>query len=383
MQKANILFCITKLELGGAQKQLLAVIRALDKTTFNVFLFTAKDGLLVEDACRIEQLTIIRSRFLERPLHPAKDLLALLELYRCIKRNKITIVHTHSSKAGIVGRIAARLAKVRVIIHTVHGWSFNAFQPALVRMAYTALERFCGCLTSRIVVCCLADKEKGLLCRIGSEDRYVLIRYGIEYELFGKACSDARQRFGIKGHGPVIGSVACFKPQKAPLDFIEVARLVHERLPDARFVLAGDGVLRPAVEKMIASSGLGDAVVLLGWQQDIPSLLSLFDVFILTSLWEGLPITVLEALASSRPVIATDTGGIREVVKEGVNGFLVRPGDPGALGRQLLRVLTDAGLRKDLSGKARASLAGDYQSSRMVRETHDLYAALVYETEMQ
>ncbi len=127
MPKINILYVITKLELGGAQKQLLSLINGLNKEKYNIFLFTARDGLLLNEAQILAKVTLKKSRFLERPINPLKDVLALIELYNFIKINKIQIVHTHSSKAGILGRIAAKFAKIKVIIHTVHGWSFHDF----------------------------------------------------------------------------------------------------------------------------------------------------------------------------------------------------------------------------------------------------------------
>ncbi|MCX5702766.1 MAG: glycosyltransferase, partial [Candidatus Omnitrophica bacterium] len=124
---------VTKLELGGAQKQLLSLIAHLNKERFHLFLFVAQEGLLLSEALSIKGITIIKSRCLERAINPIKDLLALIEIYWFIKKNNIEVVHTHSSKAGILGRLAARLARIKVIIHTVHGWSFNDCQPALVR----------------------------------------------------------------------------------------------------------------------------------------------------------------------------------------------------------------------------------------------------------
>ena len=129
MHKTNLLYIITKLELGGAQKQLLSLIKGLDKQVYNIFLFTAKDGLLIKEALALDGLILNRSRFLERKINPLKDLLALIEIYGFIKKNRIQIVHTHSSKAGILGRLAAGLAKTKIIIHTVHGWSFHDYQP--------------------------------------------------------------------------------------------------------------------------------------------------------------------------------------------------------------------------------------------------------------
>ncbi len=382
MQKTNILFCITKLELGGAQKQLLHILKALDKDAFNVFLFTAAQGLLVDDACALTHVTVLRSRFLERPINPVKDLCAFIELYRAIKKNKIAIVHTHSSKAGIVGRFAAWCAGVKVIMHTVHGWSFNEFQSPLVQNVYITLERMAGAISQRLIVSCLSDREKGLRYGIGSPERYVLIHYGIEYADFQRARLDAQSRRALEGKGLAVASIACLKPQKAPLDFIKVAKLVHDCLPDVHFFLAGDGILRQAVEEKIASSGLAGTVTLLGWQRDIPAVLSSCDVFVLTSLWEGLPITVLEALASSKPVIATNTGGVSEVIQEGVNGFLTEPGKAEALSERLVRVLTDTALREKLANNALASLSDDFRLQKMISASHDLYSALAYEIQV-
>src|SRR4030042_947679 len=162
MQRINLLYVITELELGGAQKQLLSLINQLNKEKYRPFLLTAREGLLLPQALSIPGITIKKSRWLTRPINPFKDLLALVEIYRFIKRNNIRIVHTHSSKAGILGRLAARLAKTRVIIHTVHGWSFNHHQSILVRFFFVWLERLVARFTDKLIVVSDYDKQKGL-----------------------------------------------------------------------------------------------------------------------------------------------------------------------------------------------------------------------------
>lgn len=186
MRGKKILYVITKLELGGAQKQLLSLIRHLDREHNAIFLFTAKEGLLCNEALSIDRLKVKRSKFLERPIHPLKDLLALYELYAFIKANNIDIVHTHSSKAGILGRVAARLARIRIVVHTLHGWSFNDYQPFFARMLYVYLERFAARFTNKLIVVSYHDREKGLKNYIGKADKYTLIRYGIDYSEFSK-----------------------------------------------------------------------------------------------------------------------------------------------------------------------------------------------------
>jgi glycosyltransferase involved in cell wall biosynthesis len=373
MPKINLLYVITKLELGGAQKHLLDLITHLDKKRYNVFLFTACKGLLIPDALSIEGLTLKCSRFLERPINPLKDVLALIEIYRFIKRNKIDIVHTHSSKAGILGRLAARLAKTRLILHTVHGWSFNNHQSFFCRNFYICLERFCAQFTDKLIVVSRHDKQKGLENHIGDEDRYILIRYGINSLEFNLKDQNIRKELGIDTNDLVVGMVSCLKPQKSPQDFIRLANLTHQVLPNVKFLLVGDGILRKTIEKLIYKFNLKTEVILTGWRQDIPRILSIIDVFVLTSLWEGLPVAVLEAMAASLPVVATHTGGIAELVSEAKTGFLVKPRSITEMAEKISSLLRDGKSRKQIGQNARNSLSSDFSIPNIVKYTDNLY----------
>jgi glycosyltransferase involved in cell wall biosynthesis len=377
MQKINLLYIITKLELGGAQKQLLDLISHLDSKRFNLFLFTARDGLLTEDALRIKDLTLRRSRYLERPINPLKDFLALIEIYKFIKRNKIEIVHTHSSKAGILGRWAARYAWAEIIVHTVHGWPFNNYQLCLWRRIYVWLERVTARFTDKIIVVSNCDLQKGLANHIGVENKYQLIRYGINYAEFNLKDQDIKQELGINHDDLVVGMVSCFKPQKSPQDFIKLALSVREVLPRVKFILTGDGLLRRKIKGLISKFNLEKQVILTGWRRDIPRILSAIDVFVLTSLWEGFPISVLEAMAASLPVVATHTGGIAEIVVEGKTGFLVSPGDVKEMSEKLIILLGDERLRRQISHNAKDSLNSNFSFEYMVKNNENLYEALI------
>jgi len=377
MPPINLLYVITKLELGGAQKQLLALIRNLDKEKFRLFLFTAKDGFLLAEALSINDLTVHKSRWLERPLNPFKDLLALIEICRFIKKNNIEIIHTHSSKAGILGRLAAKLARgngVRKIVHTVHGWSFNEYQPIPARVLYIFLERFVGRFTDTLIVVSDWDKRKGLDNKIGKDGAYILIRYGIDFNELRVGASSLKQDLGLAADDLAVGMVACFKPQKAPQDFIKVAACVHKILPRVKFLLVGDGLLRKDIERLIYAYNLQNQVILTGWRQDIPALLSVIDVLVLTSLWEGLPVSVLEAMASAKPVIATRTGGVSEVLGEGRGGFIVPARDTAAIADKLVSLLQNETLRKQAGQDARAALPACFRLENMVAQTAKLYA---------
>jgi glycosyltransferase involved in cell wall biosynthesis len=379
MPKINLLYVITKLELGGAQKQLLSLINSLDKKKYNLFLFTAKDGLLIPEASAIRGLTLKRSRFLERLINPLKDVLALFEIYFFIKKNRIQIVHTHSSKAGILGRLAAKLAKTPIIIHTVHGWSFNEYQAGAINYLCIFLEKFCASFTSRIIVVSNFDKEKGLKNLVGRNQQYAIIRYGInsgEFRAEGRRQA-ARDSLGLNATDLVVGMVACFKPQKSPLDFIKIAGTIKADFPNLKFILVGDGALRKKVYALIKKLNLEGQVILAGWRKDIPLILSALDIFVLTSLWEGLPIVVLESMAAGVPVVATDTGGIREIVEEGKTGYLVRARDRQSMQSRIEELLENSQKRDEFIRRSRERInSEEFLLSRMVKDTEKIYSNL-------
>ncbi|MDD5691791.1 MAG: glycosyltransferase family 4 protein [Candidatus Omnitrophica bacterium] len=379
-RKINILYVITKLELGGAQKQLLSLIRGLNKEKFKPYLLTGQDGLLVDEAAMIPDLRLIRCKFLERPIHPAKDILALFFLYFFIKNNNIDVVHTHSSKAGILGRCAARLSGIRVIVHTVHGWSFHDYQHKIPYHLYMFLEKACAAFTSKIIVVSRSDLNKGLAHAVGRRDQYELIRYAVNNQEFKNSATPpaARENLGLSGDGPVIGTVACLKKQKSPLDFIKLAAAIKKDFPDTKFILAGDGILRRKACSLIKKLKLEEVVILLSWRNDIPLILSCLDIFVLTSRWEGLPIAALEAMAAGVPLVATDTGGIREVITDGKTGYLVKPGDIQSMRNRVVELLKNTPRRNEFVRLSRESIgSGEFSLGNMLRDTEGIYSGLL------
>ncbi|MBF0331934.1 MAG: glycosyltransferase family 4 protein [Candidatus Omnitrophica bacterium] len=374
-EKIKLLLVVTKLELGGAQKHVLDLIEGLDKERFELFLFSAGEGYFVEKAAGLTGVTFYRSRFLERSVNPVRDLCALIELAAFIKKNKIGIVHTHSSKAGVLGRMAARIAGVRRIVHTVHGWSFHERQSAAFRWLAILIEKALARWTDTLIVVSCADEHKGRGAGIVPRGTYALVRCSFNAQAFsGSAHQMCRQALGFSEKDIVLGMVACFKPQKAPLDFVKFATAVKEKLPQARFILVGDGVLKEAIMQQIRMAGLGKDFILTGWRQDMPEVLSVMDVFVLTSLWEGLPISVFEAMASRVPVVATDTGGIRDVVIDGKTGFLVEPGDVTGLRDKALHLVRDADLRRSVTEAALMRITDDeFNRDVMCRKIEKIY----------
>ena len=377
MRRRRIVHVITRLELGGAQENTLFCVAHHDRSRFEAGLVAGRGGILDGEARTIPDASVDLVGWLRHPVNPPWDLVAVARLAALLRRRRADVVHTHSSKAGIVGRLAARLARVPAIVHTVHGWSFHGEQPRPLSALYRALERAAGAITDRIVVVAESDRAKGIALGIGRPDRYRLIRSGIDagsYRRGDAPREETRRALGFGAGDFVVGTLACLKPQKAPLDFVEAARIARARDPRLRFFIAGDGPLRDAVERKIREASLGDAIRLLGWRRDVADLLHAMDAFLLTSRFEGLPRAVLQAMAAGVPVVATAVDGTPDVVRDGETGFLVPPGRPEAAAEALLAVAADPEAARRRAERASAVLDEEFDVRAMVRGVEAVYA---------
>jgi glycosyltransferase involved in cell wall biosynthesis len=389
----RVVHVITKLELGGAQENTLYTLGHLDPARFSGLLVTHPEGLLVADALRDGRYETRLLPSLVREVRPASDARALAGLVGLLRAEMRAarraagggvprlIVHTHSSKAGILGRAAARLAGVPVVVHTVHGFGFHPRQRPAVRGFYVALERLAARWTSHVIAVAGADLDEGVALGLFARERTSLIRSGIEIARFAGTGLDraaAVRALGFDPARPLVGMVACLKPQKNPVDFVRAAALVAASVPEAQFLLAGDGVLRPAVEEQVRRSGLEGRLRLLGWRRDVDALIPCLDVLVLTSLWEGLPRVIPQAMAAGRPVVAYRVDGAPEAVEDGVTGYLVAPGDYRGAAARLVALLRDQALARQL-GAAGRDRVGEFDADLMVRSQEQLYDRLMGE----
>jgi glycosyltransferase involved in cell wall biosynthesis len=312
------------------------------------------------------------------------DMRALFKIrgiLRDLKRmDSAMIVHTHSSKAGILGRWAARFAGADVIIHTIHGFGFHDHQPSLVRKCMILLEKVTAMITDKLIAVSKANIKKGVDMGIFPPKKAVLIRSGIELEGFtGVRVKKAQKKKELVADlkAPLATMIGCLKPQKAPLDYVEVAHLVLQK-KDAQFILVGDGVLREKVEKRMDKLGLGEQFKLLGWRRDIAEILAATDILVLTSLWEGLPRVLPQAMVMGIPIVATRVDGTPEAVANGVNGFLVEPHDVKGMAEKIV-YLFDHPEKARAMGKRGKGMLGEFDIWRMVREQEKLYLMLLRE----
>ena len=381
--RKRVLHLITRLIVGGAQENTIASVERVDPARYDSQLWTGPqagaEGSLMADA-RSRGIVVRVLPNMVREISPFRDLLMLVQLTRLLRRERFDIVHTHCSKAGFLGRIAAKLAGVPHVTHTHHGWSFHDRMHPLLRWSFTTAEKVLEPWTHPMISVSNKTTAVGLEAGIGGPSDYLLIRSGIPLGRFhpdegrGRA---VRKQLGIPDGHIVVGSVGRLTPQKNPMDFVKLATAVVDGHESVTFVYVGDGPMRTAVEEAAEAAGLGEALRILGVRDDVPDLLRAMDVFVLTSLWEGLPRVVLQALATGVPVLAYDTAGIAEAVVEGKNGHLVSRGAVDEMAALLTALVEDAPRRSAMSRAASEEFDRAFSEGQMILDLENLYDGLL------
>jgi glycosyltransferase involved in cell wall biosynthesis len=311
-------------------------------------------------------------------INPWLNLRAILELYAHIRQGKYDIVHTHSSVAGVIGRLAAVIARVPVIVHHVHGWGLQEDMSKRVRMLYLALERFCARFTNRIIAVSKPNIEKGLSYRICPESKFALIYYGIHLEKFQQQI-DRRKlclELGLDPECKIVGMIGRLDKQKNPLDFIRAAAIVSKEYSKAQFLIAGDGSLRPECENLIDELELGGKFFLLGYRNDMDRVMPMLTMTVLSSLWEGLPIVFQEAMSAGKPIVANDVDGAKDVIINGETGYLVTPHQPREMADRILELLNNEKLCRAMGVIAKQH-SKRFSRERMLKDVETLYRELL------
>lgn len=375
--KLRVLHVITMLELGGAQRNTLDTVRGLDRQQFTVGLACGLGGELYAEGEALPETAFFPIPHLVREVRPGSDRRAFWELRTAIRAFAPHIVHTHSSKAGVLGRLAAFHEAVPIIVHSVHGFGFGAHQWLPVRTAFLAMEKLAAAKTTAFVAVSRENLETGVCLGLFPREKATVIRSGVDLMAFSQATGGqaVREELGIPAQAPVVLQVSCFKPQKAPERFVELAARLSPAFPQAHFLLVGDGELRGCLERLRQRWGLDTRLHLLGWRRDIPRLLAAAQVVTLTSRFEGLPRVLVEARCAGVPVVAMAVDGVVEVVQDGVNGFLIPPGDVVTMAQRVGFLLAHPQVARDM-GQAGVKGLDEFSVERMVRDQEVLYRTL-------
>lgn len=368
--RAKVLHVITRFIDGAGGNTLLTVLGA-DTTRFEVWVAGAPGGPLWERAER-HGVKTVQVAAMREVVAPRDDLKALVALVRLMRRERFDIVHTHSTKAGFVGRIAAWLSRTPVVIHTIHGFAAHDFMRRRRRWFYLLLERLVRPLTDWQLAVAPTIARQAIELRLASSRAISVVPSAVELDRIPtEPDRQVRQELGVPDDAPLVGTVGRLEYQKAPLDFVRMAAGVARSHPDTRFVMAGEGDLLS--ETRAEAARLGVDIVFTGYRPDAARIASCFDVYVASSLYEGLGRALTEALASGRPVVATAVGGVADLVEPGTTGLLAPPAAPEELARNVIRLLEhpEDARRMGAAGRGRVrALFGPALMCALIEQTY-------------
>ncbi|MEP6977906.1 MAG: glycosyltransferase family 4 protein [Thermoleophilia bacterium] len=386
-EPVRVLRVIARLNMGGPALHVSYLTAGLAKRGYETTLVAGslapgEDSMaFVADELGVD---VVRIDELHREISPARDVVAALRLARLIRKVRPHILHTHTAKAGAVGRAAALLAgnaRPPVVVHTFHGHVLRGYFDPLRTRAFRQLERTLARSTTALVAVSPQVRDDLVELDVAPATRFAVVRLGIELDqrvsTGSNGRSETRRVLGIGERPFTVGWIGRMTEIKRTDDVLLAFKSLRERGIDARLCLVGDGPDRDHVERRAHELGVMRETLFLGYQEQVASFFSAFDVFILPSANEGTPVTAIEALAAGKPVVATRVGGIPDVVRDGEDGFLVAPGDVDALADRLAQLATDEKLRERMGESARARVRERYSVERMVDDVDRLYRSLL------
>ena len=375
----KIVRIIARLNVGGPAIHVVLLSARLRDRGYETILVkgteAAAEGDMLDFARELNVHPVVVPQ-LGREIRWWDDVLAFWKLLALIRRERPDIVHTHTAKAGMLGRVAAWLAGVPLVVHTFHGHVFQGyFSPGRTRL-FVAIERWLAGRTHRLVAVSARVREEIVARGVGRTVPFHVVPVGLDLRRFADCDpqrGELRSELGLSAGTPLVGIVARLVPIKRHEVFLAAAAAVASRLPTCRFLVVGDGERRAALEGIARELGIADHVRFLGWRRDLDRIYADLDVAVLTSANEGSPVSLIEAMASGVPVVGPRVGGVPDVIDHGTTGFIVSPGDAAPVAAAVLRLLDDAELRRKMSAAARERALRLYGAERLVADIAALY----------
>ena len=371
------------MNVGGPALHALLLNERLDPARYDSRLVAGQVGVAEGDYLTLhgaEPERFVSLPALGREVEGWRDWSAFWALVRLMRSFRPHVVHTHTSKAGALGRIAATLCRVPVVVHTYHGHVFDAYFSPLKTRLVVAAERVLARGASALVAVTARVRRDVLARGIGGDDQVVVVSLGLDLDPLVAAPArrgELRRELGLPPDAPLVGIVARLAPVKAHEVFLAAAKAMAPVRPDIVFLIVGDGERRAELETAARASGLGDRVRFLGWRADLDRLYADLDIVVLTSKNEGSPVALIEAMAAGRPVVSTRAGGVEDVVTDGETGVVVPIGDAPAVARAVVDLLEDPSRAARLGAAGRASVVARFGSGRLVGDIDALYQRLL------
>ena len=373
-KKIKLLHIITHLPIGGAQDNTLYTVELLNKDKYDISLSCNLNGELVSRAKKVKHLKLYDVPNLRREVSIINDIRAFLYLYKLIKKENFTIIHTHSSKAGFLGRIAAMLNKTPIVIHTIHGFAFHDYMNSFKKNIFIYLEKLSAKWTHGLVTVSNLNKKKVVDLGIAPIEKLKNIYSGIDLTLFINEKNDQfRKELNLDSNHLLLGSVGRLSNQKDPITMIEAFLIVSKNFPNAHLTLVGDGELRDEILIKINQLQLNGRVHLTGNKNDPWKIYHSLDLFIMSSIYEGLGRSITEALSCGVPVVCTSVEGVPEIVRDNETGILVPPKDPGALATGIINSLNDMDNARRMAEEGRKFVNENFDVNKMVNDIDSLY----------
>lgn len=371
---------ITRLNVGGPAIQAMLLTQRLDQSRYETMLVCGRPGPHEGDMLELRGESGVTPVFiprLGRGISPFDDIRAFASLVRILHTFRPHIVHTHLAKAGVLGRLAARLTGAPVVIHTFHGNVLRGYFGGAQSGMFRLVERALALASTRIIAISPRVAVELRELGISAAPRLIEVPLGLDLDPFlDPPRGLLRKELGLTATTPLVGIVARLVPIKDVRLFLDAARIVATARPATRFVIVGDGELRDELGAQARDLGLEGAVRFLGWRADLPAIYADLDVLALTSRNEGTPVSVIEALASARAVVATAVGGVPDLIDRPERGLLVPPGDPAAVAAAIVGLLDDPERRARMGAAGRDAVFPEYDASTLVRRIDALYLGL-------
>lgn len=381
----RVLHIITRMIVGGAQENTLLSVEGLDampeyQVTLVSGIDKGKEGELLSRAREATRLVIVPE--MVRSINPFADLVAFWKLYKLIRKGRYHIVHTHSSKAGVLGRIAAWFAGTPIIVHTLHSLVFHDYQPWLVNRGWWLAKKICAPVTDFYISVSEIIVQKAIAAGIAEPERFRTIYSGMELDWFLNAKFDAeavKREFGIPSDSPVVGKIARLFELKGHDQLMDAAPEIVRRVPNVRFFLIGDGILLEHLQERARGYGILENFVFAGLidRERIPEMISAMDIVVHTSLREGLARVLPQSLAMGKPCVSFDIDGAPEVVINDKTGYLVEPFDSAGLADRIAHLLEDEDLRREFGENGRKHVDPNFRSEKMVSDIAEVYQMLL------
>jgi glycosyltransferase involved in cell wall biosynthesis len=383
----KVLRVIARLNMGGPALHVAYLTAGLQDRGYETLLVAGEVGLGEESMEYVADelgVTVTPLAHLHREISPVRDLLATFRLARLMREYRPHILHTHTAKAGAVGRLAALLAgraRPPIVVHTFHGHVLRGYFGHFWTAVFRLLERLLAHVTNALVAVSPEVRDELVAYGVAPVSKFAVIRLGIQLEerlaADGGARAETRRVMGVADGEFLVGWIGRMTGVKRTGDVLHAFRLLRERGVDARLCMVGDGPDRQRVEAQAAELGVVRDCLFPGYQEEVGQFFSAFDVFVLTSGNEGTPVTAIEALAAGCPVVATRVGGVPDVVRDGEDGFLVEPEAMEELARRLERLAGDPELRARLGAAGRARVLPRYSVDRLIDDVDRLYRSLL------